>query len=103
MLLYRRSQERNRKEKGNVITRTITQTAVTYSKIGENPDGSKYVIKDTVVLPGRLDEAKAEKALHDKGYKAFCVEALEILDETRCMNVDEFIRHSRPKYQKEGK
>ena len=86
-----------------MITRIITKTAVTYSMIDENPDGSKYVIEDTVVLPGRLDEAKAEKALRDKGYKAFCVEALEILDETRCMSFDEFMQHSHPKYQKEGK
>lgn len=86
-----------------MITRTITQTAVTYSRIGENPDGSKYVIKDTVVLPGRLDEPKAEKALRAKGYKSFCVESLEILDEKRCMSLDAFLQHSHPKYQKEGK
>lgn len=60
-----------------MITRIITKTAVTYSKIGKNPDGSKYVIEDTVVLPGRLDE-------------------------TRCMSDDEFMQHSHPKYQKEG-
>lgn len=86
-----------------MISRTITQTAVTYSKIGENPDGSKYVIEDTVVLPGRLDEAKAEKALRDKGYKAFCVESMEILNEIRCMSIEEFMQHSHPKYEKEGK
>ena len=51
--------------------------------IGEYEDGSKYVVEDTVVLPGRLDEAKAEKALRDKGYKAFCVEDLEILEEVQ--------------------
>lgn len=86
-----------------MITRTIVQTAVTYSKIGENPDGSKYVIEDTVVLPGRLNEAMAEKALRDKGYKAFCVEALEILEENRCIRIDEFMQHSHPKNKKEGK
>lgn len=86
-----------------MISRTIAQTAVTYSMIGENPDGSKYVIEDTVVLPGRLDKSKAEKELHNKGYKAFCVEALEILHETRCMTIEEFMQHSHLKYKKEGK